>query len=82
MVASVPTVLFFAQARDVTGARSVDVSGETLGEVLDGLTMQYGQRFADVLRYSKVWINGEPGERADRLGPNDEIAVLPPVSGG
>lgn len=77
-----PTVLFFAQARDVTGARSVHVTGETLGEVLDGLTDRYGQSFADVLRYSKVWINGEPAERSDRLGANDEIAVLPPVSGG
>lgn len=82
MVHPVPTVLFFAQARDVTGARSVEVSPASLGEILDELTVRYGQPFAEVLRYSKIWINGEPAERLDAVTANDEVAVLPPVSGG
>jgi molybdopterin converting factor small subunit len=27
-------------------------------------------------------VNGEPAEGADRVTPDDEVAVLPPVSGG
>jgi molybdopterin converting factor small subunit len=37
-----------------------------------------------VLSASKVWVNGvEPSAGRDTpLGPGDEVAVLPPVSGG
>jgi molybdopterin converting factor small subunit len=29
-----------------------------------------------------VWCNGEPAVDADPVTANDEVAVLPPVSGG
>jgi molybdopterin converting factor small subunit len=35
-----------------------------------------------VLATSRVWVNGEPAERATPVGDGDEVAVLPPVSGG
>ena len=37
-----------------------------------------------MLRRSKVWVNGlEPSEGRDTpVGTGDEVAVLPPVSGG
>jgi hypothetical protein len=37
-----------------------------------------------VLHHSKVWVNGleAPAGRDTPLGPGDEVAVLPPVSGG
>jgi molybdopterin converting factor small subunit len=35
-----------------------------------------------VLARSRVWRNGDPADRADPVGPDDEVAVLPPVSGG
>jgi molybdopterin converting factor small subunit len=36
----------------------------------------------EVVGISKVWVNGEPSEPEAPVGPSDEVAVLPPVSGG
>jgi molybdopterin converting factor small subunit len=30
----------------------------------------------------KVWVNGDPAEPSTPVGIADEVAVLPPVSGG
>ena len=43
---------------------------------------RYGDRFAEVLRTCKVWVDGEPAERDDPVGAGSEVAILPPVSGG
>jgi len=56
----------------------------TLGELLARARVEYGQPFAEVLANARVWVNGdEPvaGE-ATVLAEGDEVAVLPPVSGG
>jgi sulfur-carrier protein len=50
--------------------------------VLGAATEQFGPSFAAVLAICKVWVNGEPAERATPVGSADEVAVLPPVSGG
>ena len=72
----------FAAARDAAGTGRDELAGATVGEVLDAATDRYGQDFAEVLERSKVWRNGEPAERSDAVGDGDEVAVLPPVSGG
>ena len=40
------------------------------------------QQFADVLETCRIWVNGDPAADTTTVGPSDEIAVLPPVSGG
>ena len=77
-----PTLRLFAAAREAAG-RSVDeVPGATVAEVLDGARTRYGDAFAEVLATSGVWVNGEPAGLDSPVGAEDEVAVLPPVSGG
>jgi molybdopterin converting factor small subunit len=51
--------------------------------VLDAARARFGAGFAQVLDGSRVWVNGsEPIEADGPLRDGDEVAVLPPVSGG
>ena len=72
----------FAAAREAAGTGRDEIDGTTVGEVLDVARERYGERFAAVLDASRVWVNGEPAEPGDAVGDADEVAVLPPVSGG
>ena len=58
------------------------IDGATVREVLDGATARYGSEFTEVLRTCRVWVNGESADPATPVGDSDEVAVLPPVSGG
>ena len=73
----------FAAAREAAGTGRDDVAGATtVGEVLAEARRRYGAGFGAVLDSSRVWLNGEPALEADAVGERDEVAVLPPVSGG
>jgi molybdopterin converting factor small subunit len=52
--------------------------------VLAAARAAYGAEFAAVLDTARVWINGdEPADgEATVLTDGDEVAVIPPVSGG
>jgi sulfur-carrier protein len=55
-----------------------------VAEVLERMTARYGPQFAAVLESSRVWLNGDEPPEGDSspLSDGDEVAVLPPVSGG
>ena len=78
----------FAQAREAAGRAGdtfVETSGETvLGDLLDAARARYGPEFTAVLARARVWVNGDDPIAGDAtvLHENDEVAVLPPVSGG
>lgn len=72
----------FAAARDAAGTSRDELPGDTVGHVLDVARDRYGDRFAAVLGSCRIWVNGEPAGSDDPIGPADELAVLPPVSGG
>ena len=72
----------FASAREAAGVSADDLPGETVGEVLDLAVDRYGAEFAAQLGQSRVWCNGEPVGRHDSVSAGDEVAILPPVSGG
>ena len=76
------TVRFFAQAREAAGTGTATFTGASVGEVLDTAVAQYGAQFEAVLGMSKVWLNGEEVSREHPVTDKDEVAVLPPVSGG
>ena len=78
----VPIVRLFAAAKEAAGTGRDDVPGATVGEVLGAARQRYGPAFGAVLATCRVWVNGDPAADATAVGPHDEVAVLPPVSGG
>lgn len=72
----------FAGARDAAGTGRDEVPGATVADVLDAARARYGAPFADVLGHCQIWRNGEPCAPQDAVADADEVAVLPPVSGG
>jgi molybdopterin converting factor small subunit len=78
----VATLRLFAAAREAAGTGSEIVTGSTVGQVLAGARARFGDPFVTVLAGSRVWLNGEPAGDDDPVGDGDEVAVLPPVSGG
>ena len=76
------TLRLFAAARQAAGTGTDEIDAVTVAEVLDAAVARYGDGFAQVLTTCKVWVNGEPAEMASVVAANDEVAVLPPVSGG
>jgi molybdopterin converting factor small subunit len=58
------------------------IDGTTVAEVLSASIERYGAAFAAVLPTCRIWVNGEPAEPDLALRDTDEVALLPPVSGG
>ena len=74
-------VLLFAGAREIAGP-AVTLVAADVGEVRAVLSAQYGEGMARMLAISGVWVNGERAEDSRSLDGGDEVAVVPPVSGG
>jgi MoaD family protein len=75
-------VRLFAALRDLAGSSRVEAEGATVAEVVDALCARYGERFERVARVGSVVVDGERADPSTRLGGGEEIALLPPVSGG
>ncbi len=75
-------IRLFAVARDAAGTGRDELPGATVAQVLDRARERYGAGFDAVLGTCRIWVNGEPAEPGDPIGDADELAVLPPVSGG
>ena len=75
-------ILLLGPARDAAGTRNDELPGDTVQEVLAAAVSRYGEQFADVLALSQVWLNNEPAARTAPVQSDDEVVVLPPISGG
>jgi molybdopterin converting factor small subunit len=79
------TVLFFAGARDAAGRSKLQLGtpeGTTVGEMADHLAQEFGPGFRSLMARCALWVNGDPAAASTVLHEGDELAVLPPVSGG
>jgi molybdopterin synthase sulfur carrier subunit len=72
----------FASAREAAGRGRDEIDGATVADVLAVASERYGEAFVAVLPTCRLWVNGDPAEPDTAVGPADEVAVLPPVSGG
>ncbi len=74
----------FAALRDAAGKTEVKLpwkQGMTSLDVVEQLKKNFCST-ASLLESSFVAVNGNYAERSAVLGPEDEVAVLPPMSGG
>ncbi|MEI8238001.1 MAG: MoaD/ThiS family protein [Actinomycetota bacterium] len=76
------TLRLFAAARDAAGVGHEHIDESTVAAVLAVAVSKYGPTFESVLPSCRVWVNGEPADLHTAVGERDEVAVLPPVSGG
>jgi molybdopterin converting factor subunit 1 len=80
---STVTIRLFAVGRDIVGASSVSLpisDGTTVGELLDVLTQQYPALHS--IPSLLIAVNGSYAERSTVVSEGDELALIPPVSGG
>lgn len=76
------TVRLFAALRELAGASLVQAEGETVGEVIEALCARYGERFEAIVRVGSAVVDGERADGSTPLSEGQEVAILPPVSGG
>jgi len=75
-------VRLFASLREIAGQSRVEAAGRTVGEVVDELSARYGDRFTRIAGVGSYVVNGERAARGTPVAEGDDLAVLPPVSGG
>ncbi len=79
------TLLLFGAMADIAGVRKQDLEAKTLGELVEAASERFGERFSKALTHCTLAVDGLTLDHVDpslELGPDSEVAVLPPVSGG
>ena len=77
-------VLFFASCRDLVGASEQEMTleeGSTVADLISGIASEHA-RFIEMAPSLMVSVNHNYVERETELHDGDEIAFIPPVSGG
>jgi molybdopterin synthase sulfur carrier subunit len=72
----------FGITKDIVGAREtiLELEGDTVGSLREALKNRYPS-IADI-RSLMIAVNNTYAEDALSIGESDEIALIPPVSGG
>jgi len=72
----------FGPAREAAGSADVVLAGASVGGILTAAEERFGDDFARIVAVSTVWLNGHAVEPDTMVVDDDEVAILPPVSGG
>lgn len=72
----------FASLREIAGTSRLDVPAETVGEVIEAAGEKFGPDFRKGLQTARIWLNGDEASMSETVGEDDEVVILPPVSGG
>ena len=76
------TLRLFATVRVAAGTGRANIDGSTVGEVLDNACKEFSDEFAELVPICRIWVNGITADRDTAVTESDEVALLPPVSGG
>lgn len=77
-------VLFFASCSDIVGSRKLDLeadSGHSVQDLLNDLITRF-PKLSRMERSLMVSVNQSYVDRSQQLKDGDEVALIPPVSGG
>ena len=77
-------MLFFAHLQDVAGGQEIALTlpeGATVRDAADALAAQ-GAGFENLLAHTRVAVNAEFADADTALKDGDEVAWMPPMSGG
>jgi sulfur-carrier protein len=80
--AAMARLRLFAGLKDAAGTGSTSVDGATVDEVIENAVQRFGDAFGAGVERARIWVNGEEAEPDRSVGIDDEVALLPPVSGG
>lgn len=79
-------VRLFAALRELADAGELTLPGRSVGEIVDAVVAavppDHAERFAQIVAVSSFVVNGERATRDAPVADGDEVAILPPVSGG
>lgn len=59
-----------------------EFEAESVHELVRLACLRYPEEFSELLSSCRVWVNGEDATPARTLRADDEVAVIPPISGG
>lgn len=72
----------FGPAREAAGVSSVTLPGDSVSAVMASAEARFGEVFSSIVAISKVWVNGDEVSPDTPVFDDDEVALIPPVSGG
>jgi molybdopterin synthase sulfur carrier subunit len=74
----------FASVKEVAGTDKIEVDVSTVGGLVAEADGRFGADFVRARSGAKLWLNGdhEIDDLATPIGRTDEVAIIPPVSGG
>ena len=79
-------VKFYATLRHAAGVREAELQADSVNELLELLSRQYGGKLDRYLKLSIVLVNGRnvrdlKGIKT-RIKPDDVVSIYPPLGGG
>ena len=72
----------FGPAREAAGTPEEFFPGLSVAAVIAAARARFGEPFGRILDGSRVWVNGDEAGQDMPVCDDDEVAVIPPVSGG
>ena len=76
------TLRLFANLRESAGTDSATFDASTVADLLSQASDRFGPQFSSGITAARVWVNGAQAEEGTPIGESDEVALIPPVSGG
>jgi molybdopterin converting factor small subunit len=72
----------FGPAREAAGTSGISLPGRSVAGIMALAEERFGAEFSRVVAVSNIWLNGDVTSPDAAVTDGDEVAVIPPVSGG